>query len=237
MNRISFIPIVAALMVAPAIQAATIDFTNGPLTGSGFGNYIELSDGTVTARLTGWSASNLTSNFTASQVKLWPTGIGTCNSGENLNCPSGPHTVDNDGRKEVLLITFSEPVFVTEALITAWASDYDASFWGGLGLPVMGGMDFGDLGTRYTSLFGPPHDADSGDDWRFVELTALSDPVEWLAFGPPPDFSNDSKVDKFKFKSVSFIVPEEDTPEPGTLLLVGIGAALLAVRSRNRRQA
>jgi hypothetical protein len=227
---------VAALLIAPAIQASTIDFTTGSITGSGFGNYIQVSDGTVTARLTGWSASNLTTDFTASQIKLWPTGVGTCSSGEGLNCPSGPHTVDNDGRKEVLLIQFSEPVIPTSASIAAWARDFDASYWGGMGTPDMDEMNFGDLGTRFNDPFLPNNAPSNGSLSRTVLFTSILTPVDWLAFGPPPS-ANDAYIDKFKFKSVSFIVPEEDAPEPGTLLLVGIGTALLAVGSRKRRQA
>jgi len=229
MRRFSFAAIAVALMIAPAIQASTIDFTTGPLSGSGYGNYIEKSDGTVTARLTGWSAT--TANFTASQVKLWPTGIGTCSSSEGLNCPGGPHTVDNDGRDEVLLITFSTPVLVTQAVITAWAQDYDASFWGGSGSISMGATSFAMLDAFGRNTHEFVGTASAGNSWRPVSLLSLESPVSWLVFGVEPGETND----KFKFKTVSFTVPEEDTPEPGTLLLVGIGTALLAARSRKRR--
>jgi hypothetical protein len=224
MKRIVFAT-VAALMATATVQATTISFTSGsPSPFSAFGNSLTKTADDVTVVLTGWS-TDLTSDFTASQVKVWSTGVGTCNSGEGLNCGSGPHTVDNDGRKEVLLLTFSQPVLVTEAIITAWASDYDASFWGGTGDPTMNEMNFGDLGMRHDSPFTPPPNVVIGSSWRAVSLTPLATPVDWLVFGTPPD----SGTDKFKFKSLTFSVP---VPEPGVLALLGIGAALLAMRKR-----
>ncbi|HJS75517.1 MAG TPA: PEP-CTERM sorting domain-containing protein, partial [Vicinamibacteria bacterium] len=129
---------------------------------------------------------------------------------------------------------FSEPVLVTSALIAAWANDFDAMFWGGIGSAPLTGFDA--LGAGFSSLFGPPHNAPAnGSVTRSVSLLPLSNPIDWLVFGPPPHSLNaDGKKDLFKFRSVTFTVPEEDTPEPGTLALLAIGTALLAARSRKQ---
>jgi hypothetical protein len=74
-----------------------------------------------------------------------------------------------------------------------------------------------------------PSTASAGNSSRTVFLTSLESPIRSLVFGVEPGEDDD----KFKFKSLSFTVPE-DAPEPGVLLLLGIGTALLAARSRKR---
>ncbi len=229
MKRILF-TVMALALVASSAGASSFNFTTGVPDFVGFGNSLTKTDGGVTVVLTGWSVgSGDTDEFTASQVRVFSTGVGTCASNEGLNCPSGPHTVDNDGRDEVLLLTFSQPVLLTEAVITAWASDYDASYWAGTGSVTMSETTLAGLGIRTDSLFSGS--ANAGTDFRTVSLTDISTPVDWLVFGVKPGQSND----KFKFKSLVLSVPPPpppDTPEPGTLLLLGIGAAFLAIRRR-----
>jgi hypothetical protein len=223
----------AILVVASPVMATTVDwFTEGTLSGSGYGNNITHTEDGITITVTGWSvADNGSGNFTTTALRRWSTGLGMCNSGQNPatgNCGTGPHATDNIVRDEVFLLTFSSPVLVTEALITAWASDYDASFWGGTGSLNMAAIGLAGLGTEFTSEF--PGGATAGTSFRPVDLTILGTPVDWLVFGVEPGEDND----KFKFKSFSFNVPDEDTPEPGTLALLAIGAALLAARSRKQ---
>lgn len=223
--------VLGVALVASSAQATTLDYTTGvPIPPGVYGNSVTKTGDGVTVVLTGWSANG--GNFSASQVRVFNTGIGSCASSEGINCPSGPHTVDNDGRDEVLLLLFSQPVLLTEAIIAAWANDYDASFWGGTGTINMGSIGFAGLGTQHDSPFLPNNAPANGTQTRAVSLTSIATPVDWLVFGVTPGQSND----KFKFKSLSFIVPEEDTPEPGTLLLLGIGTALLAARSRKGRK-
>jgi hypothetical protein len=214
-------------------MATTINFvTEGTLSGSGYGNNLTHTEDGVLVTVTGWSlADNGSGTFSASALRRWDTGLGMCNSGQQPssgNCGTGPHATDNIYRDEVFLLTFSTPVLVTEALITAWASDYDASFWGGVGSLDIDNVGLAALGTQFNSEF--PGGATAGSDFRVVSLASLSTPVSWLVFGVQPGEDND----KFKFKSLTFTVPQKDTPEPGTLALLGIGVALLAARSRKQ---
>lgn len=217
-------------LVASSARAASFDFTTGVPDFVGFGNSLTKTDGGVTVVLTGWSVGGGSgAEFTQSQVRVFSTGVGTCSSSEGLNCPSGPHTVDNDGRDEVLLLTFDQPVLLTEAVITAWASDYDASFWAGTGSITMSETTLLGLGTQHDSEFSGS--ATAGTSFRTVSLSGISTPVDWLVFGVEPGESND----KFKFKSLVVSVPPpppNGSPEPGVLLLLGIGAVLLATRKR-----
>ncbi len=212
-------------------MATTITFnTEGVLSGSGYSNNITHTEDGVTITVTGWSvADDGAGSFTPTALRQWSTGLGMCNSGQNPStggCGTGPHATDNIGRDEVFLITFSTPVLASEALITAWASDYDASYWGGTGLPSMASTGLAGLGSGFNDLFMGT--AISGSSFRTVSLTSLDSPISWLVFGVRPGDDND----KFKFKGLSFVLPEEDTPEPGMIALLGIGTALLAARRK-----
>jgi hypothetical protein len=223
----------ALIAVASPGMATTIHFvTEGTLSGSGYGNNVTHTEDGVLVTVTGWSlADGGTGTFSASALRQWDTGLGMCNSGQQPstgNCGTGPHATDNIVRDEVFLLTFSTPVLVTEAVITAWASDYDASYWGGVGSLDIDNVGLAGLGTQFNDEF--VGSANSGTDFRSVPLTSLASPVSWLVFGVQPGEDND----KFKFKSLTFTVPQRDTPEPGTLALVVIGAALLAARSRKQ---
>jgi hypothetical protein len=96
-------------------------------------------------------------------------------------------------------------------------------------------IGFEDLGTGFTDPFNLNNAPANGSLTRPVVFSSLLDPVDWIVIAPSPgSYNPDNKTDKFKFKTVSFTVPEEDTPEPGTLALLWIGAALLAARRRKQ---
>jgi PEP-CTERM motif len=231
MKRNLLIAAIGGLLIVAPVTATTINFTAGPLNGTGFGNNISITADGVTATLTAFSATSLTSSFTTSQIKLWSTGIGTCNQGEGLNCGSGPHTVDNDGYGEILVISFTQSVIMDTATISAWARDFDAMFWGGSGPLSL--TTFDALGIGTLDAFAPNNANTNGTTVRDVSLAPLGGPVDWLIFGPPPfSWNPDDKKDLFKFKGIAFHVPEEDTPEPGVLALLAIGTALLAARRK-----
>jgi hypothetical protein len=144
--------------------------------------------------------------------------------------------VDNDGRGEILVIEFSHSVLANSATLSAWANDFDVVFWGGTGTLSL--SSFNALGAPFFSLFGPPNNAPAnGSLTRTVDLSPLANPIDWLIIGPPPFTLNpdeEKSKDMFKFKTVVFTVPEEDTAEPGSIALLLIGAALLAARSRKQ---
>ena len=229
---------VLALLGASTAQATLFDFTTGAPNINDFGNYLEKTVDGITVQVRGFSV-NGSGDFTESRVRVFSTGIGTCASSETgSGCDPRQHTVDNDGRDEFLLITVTGggPVLLTEAIITAWSTDYDATFWSGAGqLVSLLGLDVLDLDNaygRHHSEWDNLNDPANTGDERPVSLAAIESPVHWLVFGTQPSEGND----KFKFKSLSLTVPQEDAPEPGVLLLLGIGTALLAARSRKRRQ-
>ncbi len=247
MTRIFLMALIGAVSVVPAVQATTMTFTSeGMINFDGFGNALTHTEDGVMLTLTGWSASNGTGLFTASKVKRFSTGLGTCASSENTSslCSNPQHAVDNNGRKEVLLLVFSTPVLLTDAIISAWNIDFDATFWAGTGTVVpMTAHSFATLDALAAGLtadkghseFGP-NNASNGQLRTVTMSGAIGTPVSWLVFGAPPVDSDDNKKDHFKFKSLSFIVPEEDVPEPGVLALLVIGTGLLAAPSRHSKK-
>src|SRR5262245_37279953 len=243
MKRTLFMMLIAATVAVPAVQATTMTFTSeGSFDFDGYGNKLTHTEDGVTVTLTGWSAADGTSAFNASRVVRYSTGLGQCASSENTSslCSDPQHAVDNSGRKEVLLMVFSTPVLLTEAIISAWNNDFEATFYGGTGtITPMTGQTFATLAALAagpTADMGNsefvPNNATDGQ-LRTVNLSgSLGTPVSWLVFGAPISDTDDNVKDHFKFKSLSFTVPRKDTPEPGVLALLAIGTALLAARRK-----
>lgn len=224
----------AILLGATNLQAAIFDFTTGvPMPPSVFGNSVTLTNDGVTIHLTGWQVADTSSGAFPGQVKVWNTGVGMCSQAEGLDCPSGPHTAGNQTGIDFFFMDFSVPVLPQSALITAWARDFDVSFWGGTDDFNMspGEWGLGNLGPQYNDLFGA-NNATAGSTTRLVDLTDITTPVNWLAFGAYTGHTND----KFKFRVLS-VDPVETSPEPGTLLFLASagGAFLVAARRRRRR--
>lgn len=242
MKRIIFTTLALAVVMAPAVQATTINLTNeGTFDFDANGNTLTHTEDGVVVKVTGWSTPNGTSFFAASRVRRFSTGLGMCATSENTSslCQDPQHAVDNSGYKEVLLVTFSTPVLLTEAIISAWETDFDATFWAGTGtIAPVTGQTFATLNalaagstadTGHSEFSGTASDG----QLRTVVLNPpITTPVSWLVFGAPPVDTDDNKADHFKFKTLGFTVPRQDTPEPGVLLLLGIGTALLAARAR-----
>lgn len=223
----------AFLLVAGNLHAAMFDFTDGvPMPPSAFGNSVTLTDGGVTVVLTGWHFPDTSSGAFPGQVKVWSTGAGICNQSEGLNCGSGPHTAGNQNGIDFFFLEFSVPVLPQSALITAWARDFDVSFWGGSESFDMSPGEWGisALGTQHNDFFGA-NNASAGSTTRLVDLTGLSDPIQWLAFGAYTGHTND----KFKFRVLT-VTPVEVSPEPGTLLLLASAGCALVVGGRRRRR-
>lgn len=212
---------------APRAEATVFDFTSGSISGSGYGNSLTLTVDGITVEVTGWGiGGGAGGTFSSAQIAQWSTGLGNCNQGEGTNCPTGPHAADNVAQTDVFFMTFSTPVIPESALITAWASDYDISYWGGAGPFSIAGKTVGDLGTTYNSDVGGT--ATSGSSMRNADLTELNAAVDWLAIGARIGHEND----RFKLKSAVFSVPE--LPEPGVVTLL-VGGVLALAASRRRR--
>lgn len=223
---------------APLSIAVSFDFTSGTLSGSNYGNSVSKTSGGVTVTATGWGITGGSSNtlFRTGQIKIWSTGMGVCDRDEGLNCSNPQHPVDNIHRFDFLLFTFSQPVMLGSALLTAWASDFDATLWAGTNSLSLNGQTLAGagLGTAIESLF-PTNDAVAGQTTRTIGLSTLfTDPVNWFFIGASVNYP--SPADSFKFKnlvvSLPTVPPPPEIPEPATGILIGTGLIGLLAAQR-----
>ncbi len=208
------------------IHAASFTFTSGSTNGSGLGNSVVRTNDGVTVTATGWSLANVgTSAFKPGQIKIWGTGLGVCNHGEGVNCSNPRHPVDNYGYTDFLLFSFSQSVELDSALLTAWASDFDATLWAGTGTLDLDGKTLsgaGLSGNDIESLF-TSNNASAGSTTRTIDLASIfTDPADWFLIGASINYPD--PYDSFKFKELTVSVPSGNAvPEPTTIVLLGTG--------------
>jgi len=237
-GEIQLIKVVALMVVLGSgigeSQAGSFTFTSGSTSGTGFGNSVERTSDGVTVTATGWRLSDVaTSSFQSGQIKIWGTGLGVCNQGEGENCSNPQHPVDNYGSTDFLLFSFSQTVDLDSAILTAWASDFDATLWAGTGPLTLDGQTLagaGLSGNGIESLF-TSNNASPGSTFRTINLSnSFTNPVDWFLIGSSINYTD--PYDSFKFKKLTVSVPTgNEVPEPATAVLLGTGViALIAAR-------
>ena len=208
-----------------AAQAVDFNFTtpsqpHNPGTGT-YGNQLSVTQDGLTVDVTAWT--NISGDsFTASQLQVWGTGMGVCNTNEGLNCSQPEHPVDNIGADDFLLFQFSEAVDLSFANIVAWANDYDVSWWAGTGDPLpltrTGGFSVNGIAETPDFFGGFVDGFNFGSANRNVDLTSATN-VDWLLFGALLDDNNDG----FKFRSLH--ATASSVPIPSSFGLFGLGLA------------
>jgi PEP-CTERM motif len=214
-------------LTTPAF-ATTFNFPSGSLSGSGFSNSMTLTVDGITVTATAWGLtddSEATLAWERGQLGDWSTGLGVCNQSEGTGCQSPLHTVDNAGQLDGVLFSFSERLLLDSAFITAWASDYDASYWSGTGAFSPLGLSLAALGASTDDNFGGT--ATTGQ-MRSVDLSGSS-AADWLFFGASAT-NSDHIDDRMKIKALT--VERRRVPEPYTLSLLMLGLGAIAHRRR-----
>ena len=209
-------------------HATSFTFTSGSTNGTDFGNSVVRTSDGVTVTATGWRLSDVgSSSFQAGRIQIWSTGLGVCNQGEGLNCSNPQHPVDNSVSTDFLLFSFSQSIELDSALLTAWASDFDATLWAGTGTLDLDGKTLSGAGLNgndIESLF-TNNNASPGSTTRTINLASnFTDPVNWFLIGASINYPD--PYDSFKFKTLTVSVPPppgNQVPEPTTAVLLGSG--------------
>lgn len=228
-----------AMCGAGSAIAATWTFTGALEQPAGYGAAIETAGG-VTATATAWA--NTANGSEGSDTVLasayltpWSGGLGVKhNDSEYTGTPQ--HAMDNDGRKESILFSFAgDKVNLTSSYFGWIANDSDFSVYAytGAGAGSVSGLTYGNLTSNGWTLVGHYNEASQSNNYGDSKSFANSIFSSYWLIGAYNGAGADIKSDYFKLKTVSGLTCADNpggegcgggqVPEPGTLLLVGMG--------------
>lgn len=239
-----------ALCGAGSAIAATWTFTGTLEQPAGYGAAIDTVGG-VTATATAWAntangSEGSNTVLASAYISPWSGGLGVKHD-DSENTGSPQHAMDNDGRKESILFSFTgDKVNLTSSYFGWISTDSDFSVYAytGAGAGSVSGLTYGTLTSNGWTLVGHYNEISNGATKSFANTIFSS---YWL-IGAYNGAGADSKNDYFKLKTVSGLACTDNpsgqgcggggsqVPEPGTLLLVGVGMLGLS-RVTSRRSA
>lgn len=245
----------ASLCGAGSAFAATWTFTGALEQPAGYGAATDTAGG-VTATATAWAnTANGPSGINTVLASAYLTPQGTSGVGarhaDSESTSSPQHAIDNDGRIESVLFSFAGDKVNLSATYFGWVdndSDYSVYAYTGAGTGGVAGLTYADLTSNGWSLVGH-YNSNSSAGSKSINSDIFSS--YWLIGAYNGTGSGmDTKKDYFKLKSVTGATcadtpggkgcgsdtppPGGSIPEPGTLLLVGIG--MLGLTRMKRRQ-
>lgn len=243
----------AGLICAPAAAQSTWNYSSFAQSGSGFGNSWSASQSGTTLTVNGFSTTGAGSTFATASVASFGSGsgFGIYNQAEGLSASSPQHSMDNNGKLDMLALHFtgagSTDISVALTSITAgWHStDSDISLlrWGGSGAPTIVGKTQAQLlsaGWELVSSYSNLPD----DTPVATGLTALSQGSSWWLisaysslWGGGEGWTEGNDYVKLLASVSALTVPQgPGTPEPGSLALAAAAAlGLYSMRRRTRR--
>ncbi|MGB0909537.1 MAG: hypothetical protein ACPGYT_04190 [Nitrospirales bacterium] len=229
----------AIVLTAGPSSGAILDLTTGS-PGVGLGNSFMVSDGGISATVSGLTSDDVAPTFIAGEINVdaGEGGVGICNTSEILlGCSELSDAVGNAGFiREFVLIDFNQSVFLNEAVITNQSSlsvpgtDTDVSFFVGTGVtPDFLTLTPGNLGMIFNDPFNAPT-LPSGGTQRTVNLKSyVATPVDWVLLGA--DLTDQNPEDFFRVTSVEMA----PVPIPNSMLLFGTGLGMLLLYNVRRK--
>lgn len=230
--------IVCGFLMTATAAHATVTFS---LTGSsaldgtdGNSRIFVGSDGTTSVRVTGWSILNNT--IYDSYLGAYGGGLGVT-SGDDGSGANNTHTIDNQTRRDFILLQFNTPVAFNSGVFTTFSvlgnpRDSDATIdFGTTALnwmtqPALNGASLGTLNALFAGGYTSLGDGTGG--LRAFPSTGAGN--LWLVGA---DFVNrDGDIDGFKFSTLS-VTP---VPEPSTWAMMIGGFGLIGGALRYRRK-
>ncbi|OGU19764.1 MAG: hypothetical protein A2580_01785 [Hydrogenophilales bacterium RIFOXYD1_FULL_62_11] len=230
----------AALCAAGSAGASTWTFSGNQAT-----------IGAVTATATAWA--NTTNGPSGSNTVLasaylssYSGGLGVTHA-DNESTGSPQHAMDNNGRKESILFSFSGDKVNLTSSYFGWISgdsDFSVYAYTGAGAGSVAGLTYGNLTSNGWTLISHSNETSNNNDKDFANSIYSS---YWL-IGAYNGAGADSTYDYFKLKTVSGLTCTDNpggngcggrnnpVPEPGTMLLLGAGLLGLT-RMTSRRPA
>ncbi len=216
--------------------ASTWNFASGGTpavsTGSSYGNRVTFTQGMESLRVTAWSNSGNTPQYSFETAALgrFSTGLGVCNRDEGsvTSCISGSllHQVDNVSQQDLVLFLFDTPQAMQALTIDPYGVwDRDVSFWVGTVSPTLN-LSGSTFATLAALGFGSQVDSfnSAGEAALTIGLGGLVGNALLVGALNP----GDGTPDRFKIRSLVTTVPTSVVPVPAALWLFVSGLGALA---------
>jgi hypothetical protein len=236
-----------AFVASSAFSASTWNFGSCATPSTG----CSADSGGITVNVSAWASTVGSSNTQFEGATLVQNGSGSGFSvkhGDQSNENTSPqHAMDNSGRQEFIALQFSQAV-ILDLVTIGWSNndrDLTVMAYGGTGTPTLSGKTVANLASGW-QLIEHVGDADGGSGYGdrstndTVSVNAAGVSSSWWLIsaynaGYNGSSSLDALSDYVKILSVANRAPGNETPEPGSLAL--IGAALMGLVAAGRRKA
>jgi len=211
------------------------------------GNVRTFTNGTSILKATAFSTSDDagTSTFVKSWLGIYSGGLGVTNPSESSASPN--HTVDNAGKKDMVVFEFPTAGWIPLSLFLSQFGDTDITAWVGGNASLTSLSDPDWLTLKYSTLTAngftqytaPGASLTGGSSDRQADLNndpagsavALNLTGKYLIIAAA--LTGDATADYFKIKTLTGETPSTSVPEPVTSALLGAG--LLALGFLKRR--
>jgi hypothetical protein len=217
-------------------SSTIISCTNGVGNGCTFTRSGEV----LKARAYATNNDSGTGDFKKATINVFDGGIGVKNADQSEENRSPNHSIDNNGRDDLVVFEFSSATFSPESFMIGWKSgDADIRAWiGGETLAAnynFTGTEFSDLAGLGFTMFSFNNVAtDTAKNFN-TDLIG-----RYLIFAPQTYNSggSDRNYDYFKISQIKgeyiTVLPQTPVSEPGTVALLGIALAGLWANRRRR---